>query len=133
MAQIENIDDVLSRSRSLYSFIGLCDPEHKTHYDNTLLETWNRMSLTEQRKLYLYLLYRKWRGIDIYGEPYYIIMNCHPVPFNWNMSSKAADLIKENKVVIAKYQGVYGTYTKDEARLYEMTDIKPYRGLCTTL
>ena len=125
MALIENIDDVLARSRSLYAFIGLCDPDHKTNYDNALVETWNRLSLTEQRKLYLYLLYRKWRGLDIYGEPYFVIKNCHPVPFNWNGQSGIDELIKSNRVVIARYKGAYGTYTYDEARLYEMTDIQP--------
>ncbi len=126
MALTENIDEVLARSRSLYAFIGLCDPEHKTRYDNVLVETWNRLSLTEQRKLYLYLLYRKWRGLDIYGEPYFVIKNCHPVPFNWNGQSGIDELIKSNRVVIARYKGSYGTYTYDEARLYEMTDIQPF-------
>ena len=124
---MESIDDVIDKkmSKSLFKFKGLVDPENKHGFDTPLIEAWNALTLNEQRKLYLYLLYRKWRGIDIYGEPYYIIKNCHPVPFNWNGQSGIDELIKSNRVVIARYKGTYGTYTYDEARLYEMTDIQP--------
>jgi hypothetical protein len=111
-------------SKSLLKFKQLVDPERKFGFDTLLIETWNALTLTEQRKLYLYLLYRKWRGLDIFGEPYYIIRNCHPVPFNWNGQPGINSLIKTNRAVVAKYNGSYGTYTYDEAKLYEMTDIK---------
>ena len=124
---METLNDVIDKkiNKTLLSFMKLVDPNKKYGFDTPLIEAWNGLSLTNQRKLYLYLLYRKWRGIDIYGEPYYIIMNCHPAPFNWNGQQGVDSLIKMKKTVIAKYNGSYGTYTKDEARLYEMTDIKP--------
>ena len=123
---METIDDVIQKkvNKSLLSFMKLVDPERKFGFDTPLIEAWNYLSLTDQRKLYLYLLYRKWRGIDIYGEPYFIIMNCHPVPFNWNGYCGINSLMKEKKMVIAKYQGSFGTFTYLEAKLYEMTDIK---------
>ena len=124
MAQPQSIGDALSSRGSIEAFWKLVDPENKYPY-NSAIEEWYRLSLTEQRKLYLYLLYRKWRGLDIYGEPYFVIKNCHPVPFNWNGQSGIDELIKSNRVVIARYKGTYGTYTYDEARLYEMTDIQP--------
>ena len=124
---MEPIDDILNKryGSSLVKLMKLVDPQKTFSIDKQLGDTWDRLSLTEQRKLYLYLLYRKWRGIDIYGEPYYVIKNCHPVPFNWNGQPGINELIKSNKVVIAKYNGAFGTYTRDEARVYEMTDIKP--------
>ena len=124
---METIDDVIQKkmSKSLYKFKGLVDPENKSGFDVPLIEAWNGLTLNEQRRLYLYLLYRKWRGIDIYGEPYFIIMNCHPVPFNWNGVPGVNTLMKKGKMVIAKHNGSYGTYTRDEALVYEMTDIKP--------
>ena len=124
---MESIDDVIDKkmSKSLFKFKGLVDPENKHGFDTPLIEAWNALTLTEQRKLYLYLLYRKWRGIDIYGEPYYIIKNCHPVPLDWNGHIGINRLAKEGKLVIAKYNGSYGTYTRDEAKIYEMTDVKP--------
>jgi hypothetical protein len=124
---MESIDDVINKkmSKSLFKFKGLVDPENKHGFDTPLIEAWNALSLSDQRKLYLYLLYRKWRGIDIYGEPYYIIKNCHPVPLDWNGHIGINSLAKQGKLVIAKYNGSYGTYTRDEAKIYEMTDVKP--------
>ena len=86
MAQPQSIGDAISSRGSIEAFWKLVDPENKYPY-NSAIEEWYRLSLTEQRKLYLYLLYRKWRGLDIYGEPYFVIKNCHPVPFNWNGQS----------------------------------------------
>ena len=119
---MESLDDAMSKrvNKSLLAFIKLVDPEKRYMFDNQLIKAWNQLTLNEQRKLYLYLLYRKWRGLDIFGEPYYIIMNCHPVPFNWNGTAMCETLIKEHKVLIAKHQGSYGYYTKDEIALYEL-------------
>ena len=123
---MEIIDDVIQKkvNKSLLCFKKLVDPERKFSFDTPLIEAWNALTLTEQRRLYLYILYRKWRGIDIYGEPYYIIRNCHPVPFNWNGVAGVNTLLKQGKLVIAKHNGSYGTYTLDEARVWQMTDIK---------
>ena len=121
---METIGDVLEKrqNRSLVIFMKLVDPDRHYRIDLKLGDAWDSLSLKDQRKLYLYLLYRKWRGIDIYGEPYYIIRNCHPVPFNWNEHALGATLIAERKAIIAMYNGAYGTYTRDEATLYDMTD-----------
>ena len=124
---MESIDDVMNKkmSKSLLSFLKLVDPERKYGFETPLVEAWNRLTLIEQRKLYLYLLYRKWRGLDIYGDPFGIIHNCHPVPFNWNGQAMVNSLIKEKKVVSARYNGSFGIYTRDEAKTYAMTDVKP--------
>ena len=124
---METLDNVIDKklNKSLLSFMKLVDPERKYNFNSALVETWNRLTLIEQQRLYLYLLYRKWRGIDIYGEPYYIITNCHPAPFNWNGVPGINTLMKQNKMVIAKFNGSFGSYTKDEARIWQMTDVKP--------
>ena len=126
MANSESLDEVITKrlSKSLLCFMKLVDPERKFVFDPHLVEAWNRLTLNDQRKLYLYILYRKWRGLDVYGEPYAIIKNCHPVPFNWNGQHGINTLIKERKIVIAKYRGEFGSYTADEAMLYEMTNVK---------
>ncbi len=117
---MDTITDVIDKrfSKSLIAFLKLVDPERKYRIDELLGKTWDRLTLNEQRKLYLYILYRKWRGLDVYGEPFYVIMNCHPVPFNWNGTAMCETLIKEGKVLIAKYNGSWGYYTKDEIALY---------------
>ena len=122
---METISDVIAKTehKSLYAFMGVIDPEHKIEWSKYLIETWNRLSLTDQRKLYLYCLYRKWRGERFFNTPQEIIFMCHPYPTNWNGRPLINRLIKETPMVRAKYDNRYGIYTRDEARVWEMTDI----------
>ena len=123
MAQVETIGDVIDKKGSIEYIWQLIDPENHYSY-NTAIKEWYRLSLVEQRRLYLYILYRKWRGIPVYGTPYDIISGCHPAPFDWNGLALGDALIKEKKAIIANYKGHHGTYTRDEAKLYNMTDKK---------
>ena len=69
--------------------------------------------------------YRKWRGEGFFNTPQEIILLCHPYPTNWNGRPLINRLIKETPMVRAKYDGSYGIYTRDEARVWSMTDIVP--------
>lgn len=124
---MEAISEVIAKkeNKSLYKFMGLVDPEHKFGYEAPLIEAWNHLTREEQLRLYFYLLYRKWRAEEIYGEPYYIITNCHPYPSNWNGKPMLNRLMKEGKMVSAKHEGSYGIYTLVEAKVWQMTDVKP--------
>ena len=124
---METISDVIAKTehKSLYAFMGVIDPDHKIAWSRYLIETWNRLTLEEQRRLYLYCLYRKWRGEGFFNTPQEIIQLCRPYPTNWNGKSLVNRLMKEGKMVSAKYDGSYGIYTRDEARVWQMTDIKP--------
>ena len=125
---MESIDDALNKrfGKSLVYLMKLIDPDRKYTIDKNLGEKWDSLSLVEQRRLYLYLLYRKWRGEGFYGSPYEIVSNCHPYPTNWNGKPLINRLMKENKMVRAKYQGDFGIYTLDEAKVWNMTDITPF-------
>jgi len=125
MAQAETIDDVLSKKGNISDVWKIIDPPNKYAY-STAINAWYRLSLTDQRRLYLYLLYRKWRGEGFYGTPYEIISYCHPYPTNWDGRGQLLDeLLKEGKIVSAKFNGSYGLYTRDEARVWQMEDIQP--------
>ena len=124
MAQEETIGDVIDKKGSIEHIWRLIDPDNHYPY-STAIKEWYRLSLNEQRKLYLYLLYRKWRGEGFYGTPYEIVTNCHPYPTDWNGRPLADRLMRESKMVSAKYQGTFGIYTADEARVWQMTDITP--------
>ena len=124
MAQVETIGDVIAKKGSIEHIWQLIDPENHYPY-STAIKEWYRLSLNEQRKLYLYCLYRKWRGEGFYGTPYDIVVSCHPYPTNWNGKPMLSRLIKETKMVSAKFNGAFGTYTRDEAKVWEMTDIEP--------
>lgn len=128
MAQIESIDDVMEKKfkKSLLSFMKLVDPNRKFGFDRPLIESWNRLTLTEQRRLYLYLLYKKWRGEEFYNTPYDIITNCHPYPFNWNGCKMLERLFKDGTPMVgAFFDNAYGIYTRDEANVWNMSDITP--------
>ncbi len=124
---METLSDAIDKklSKSLFLFKGLVDPKNTFRFDTQLVSTWNRLTLEEQRRLYLYCLYKKWRGEGFYGTPYDIVKNCHPYPTNWNGRPLINRLIKETPMVRAKYDGSYGIYTRDEARVWSMTDIEP--------
>ena len=125
---METISDVIAKTehKSLYAFMGIVDPDHKIAWSRYLIETWNRLTLEEQRRLYLYCLYRKWRGEGFFNTPQEIILLCHPYPTNWNGRAYINRLFKDGtKLVSAHYNGACGIYTLDEARLYEMRIIKP--------
>ena len=124
MNRIETITDVLQKKGNIEHLWKIIDPQNNFSYA-TCLEEWYRLSLTDQRRLYLYLLYRKWRGEGFYGTPYEIVKNCHPYPTNWNGKQMLNRLMKENQMVSAFYNGSYGIYTRDEARLWHMTRIEP--------
>ena len=124
---MESLDNVIDKrfSKSLVYLMKVIDPERRYSIDELLGKKWDGLTLEEQRRLYLYLLYRKWRGEGFYGTPYEIISNCHPYPTNWNGRQLVNRLMKENRMVSAKYDGSYGTYTLDEARVWQMADIQP--------
>ena len=125
MAQVETIGDVFDKKGSIVHIWRLIDPDNHYSY-STAIKEWYRLSLTDQRRLYLYLLYRKWRGEGFYGTPYEIISYCHPYPTNWDGRGQLLDeLLKEGKIVSAKFNGSYGLYTRDEARVWQMEDVHP--------
>ena len=123
---MESLNDVIDKkmSKSLLCLLKLIDPNCKFGLDKNLIEAWNRLPLTDQRRLYLYLLYRKWRGEGFYGTPYEIVNNCHPYPTNWNGKALINRLMKENRMVSAKHDGIYGIFTLDEAKVWEMSEIQ---------
>ena len=125
---METISDVIAKKehKSLYAFMGVIDPDHKIAWSRYLIETWNRLTLEEQRRLYLYCLYRKWRGEGFFNTPQEIILLCHPYPTNWNGRPFINRLMKDGtRLVRARHNGDLGTFTLDEARVWQMTDIKP--------
>ena len=89
---------------------------------------WNALSLQRQRQIYYTLREQKRKGIPIDPNPYFALYNCNPAPTNLNKTSSVETYLKEGKkLVTAKYGGMYGIYTKAEAELFEMQDIKDFK------
>ena len=122
---METITEVVEKrmSNSLVLFMKLVDPDKIYKIDLELSKAWSRLTLVQQRRLYLYLLYRKWRGEGLYNTPYDIVKNCRPYPTNWNGRPLINRLMKETPMVRAKHNGEYGIYTRDEATVWGMTEI----------
>ncbi len=99
-------------------------PEYRNRWD-AFRDYWNRQTLARQRQIYYFLRETKKAGLTISPNPLFAIQDCHPQPTNWNGRPGINSLIKSKKMVIAKYNGSFGTYTLDEAKIYEMTDVKP--------
>ena len=124
---METIDDVIAKKGSIEHLWDIIDPDNKYSY-KTCIDVWYRMDITEQRKMYLYLLYKKWRGEGFYGTPYDIITNCHPYPTNWNGRPMLDKLLKDGTPMVrAFFETGYGIYTKDEANVWNMTRIEARR------
>jgi len=123
---METISDVIDKKGSIKYLWKIIDPDNRYPY-STALKEWYALTLEDQRRLYLYLLYRKWRGEGFYGTPYDIIKNCHPYPTNWNGRPYIERLKRDRTPLVrAIHNGNPGTFTLDEARVWQMTDIQPF-------
>ena len=86
---------------------------------------WNALSLQRQRQIYYALRLQKQQGIPFKENPLFTIQDCNPQPTNWNGKQGINNLVKTTRMVIAKYNGSYGTYTLQEAEIFQMTERKP--------
>lgn len=85
---------------------------------------WNSLTLARQRQIYYTLREQKKRGEYIKENPLFAIQDCNPQPTNWNGREGINRMMKTDKMVIARYRDSYGTYTLQEANIFEMTDVK---------
>lgn len=86
---------------------------------------WNALTLQRQRLIFYTLREQKRRGEPFKENPLFTLQDCNPRPTDWNGRQGINEKIKSEKMVIAKYQGSYGTYTLQEAKLFGMTELKP--------
>lgn len=122
---METIDDVMNKKGSIVHLWKVIDPDNRYPY-STAINEWYRLTLEEQRRLYLYCLYKKWRHVPFYGTPRDIITNCHPYPTNWNGRPYINRLMKDKTpLVSAIHKGNPGIFTLDEAKIWQMTNVKP--------
>lgn len=125
---METVDVVLLKRKSwdvlLERILMPVKPE-KAKWLKDAKEFWDSLSINRQRQIYYTLGWKKKRGVPIDEDPLYALKDCHPVPTNWNGRQGINDLMKTEKMVSAKYGEKYGIYTALEAKIFEMTDVKP--------
>ena len=88
-------------------------------------EQWNAIPLQRQRQIWVTLWEQKMRGLKIKDHPYYAIKDCVPMPFNWNGTDHINSMMKNFKMVSAKYYDRYGIYTLKAAQAFQLTDVTP--------
>ena len=127
---METLDDTLSKRDSFRYVWALLNPQGK--YRNRqiwerCIKYWNSLSLQRQRQIYYTLRKQLRRGEELDANPIFCIKDCVPLPENWNGRAGVNDMLKKCKMVSARWPdgGKYGVYTLQEARLFEMKDIKP--------
>ena len=123
---METINETIAKTQSFAFLWRLLDPSPEyANREESCRTLWNSLTLERQRLIYYTLREQKRLGECVNPNPYYAINNCVPVPTNWNGRPGINEKMKTEKMVIAKYKASYGTYTLQEARLFEMSEIKP--------
>ena len=125
---METLDTVITKRNTFDHLLALIPiiPDQYRDRIASARALWNSLTIERQRLIYYDIRERLKRGEKVNPNPYFLIEDCTPVPTNWNGRPGINEKMKTEKMVIAKYPGSsrYGTYTLQEARLFEMTDIK---------
>ena len=123
---MEAINETIAKSQSFGYLWKLLSPRPEfLNVENSCRAYWNTLTLQRQRLIYYALREQKKAGIPFKDNPLYAVQDCVPVPTNWNGRPGINEKMKTEKMVIAKYKASYGTYTLQEAKLFEMSEIKP--------
>ena len=123
----ESIDSVLAKRDSFAHMWALLNPDEQ--YRDLFypcLRVWNKLSYRRQQRMYWYIRKMLRRGERIYDNPLYNLIYITPHPENCNGRRDLDEILKNNRMVSAFYNGSYGIYTLCEATIFEMTHITPF-------
>lgn len=122
---LETIDSALAKRDSFSHMWKLMNPSdafRDMYYP--CMRVWNKLSRRAQQRMYWYIREALRRGEKIYDNPLYNLTYITPQPFNCNGRADLPDILKKCDMVSAFYNGAYGIYTRCEATIFEMSDIK---------
>ena len=125
---MESLDDIIRKRVGWNVMLNLLSPyinPQNAHMLKPAQELWFSMPLQRQRQIYVTLWEQKLRGQGIKDHPYYAIKDCVPIPFNWNGTEHIQSMMKNFKMVSARYYNRYGIYTVQAAEAFQLTDVKP--------
>lgn len=123
----ESLNDALSKRRSFAHMWALLNvkPQYRGLYDLCMRE-WNKLSYRQQQQKYWYIREKLRKGEVVHDNPLYALTYIIPRPTNWNGKQGIDDMLRTTPMVTAFYNGSFGTYTRLEATIFEMTHIEPY-------
>ena len=125
---MESLDDIIKKRKGWTVIEALLTPyiaPQNAHMLKPAQELWFSLPLQRERQIYVTLWEQKLRGQSIKDHPYYAIKDCVPMPFNWNGTDHLQSMMKNFKMVSAKYFNRYGIYTVQAAEAFQLTDVKP--------
>ena len=125
---MESLDDIIRKRKGWIVMEALLTSYIAPQYAHMLKpaqELWFSISLQRERQIYVTLWEQKLRSVAIKDHPYYAIKDCVPIPFNWNGTEHLQSMMKNFKMVSARYYNRYGIYTAQAAEAFQLTDVKP--------
>ena len=121
----ESLDTVLAKRESFSHMWALLAPDENKFRDLYIpcMRVWNKWSYRAQQRMYWFVRQRKRKGEELYENPLYNLMYLTPHPDDCNQRRDLDEIIKNNDMVCAFYNGHFGIYTRTEATIFEMTHI----------
>ena len=121
----ESLDSVLAKRDSFAHMWALLKPS-KEYSDRfyPCMRVWNKLSHRAQQRMYWYIREKLRRGETVHRDPLYALTYITPHPYNCNGRKDLPEIIKSCDMVSACYNGSFGIYTRCEATIFEMTNIK---------
>lgn len=124
---LESIDTVLAKKDSFSHMWRLMNPDPRFRDQYVpCMQIWNKWPHRAQQRMYWYIRKMLRRGERIYDNPLYNLIYITPHPENCNGRRDLDEILKNNRMVSAFYNGSYGIYTLCEATIFEMTHITPF-------
>ena len=123
---LESLDSALAKRDSFAHMWNLLAPDDQyrdLYYP--CMRVWNKLSHRAQQRMYWFIREKQRRNESVYANPLYALTYITPHPYNCNGRTDIDDILKKCKMVSAYYNGSYGIYTRLEATIFEMTNIKP--------
>ena len=119
---LESIDTVLAKKDSFSHMRRLMNPDPRFRDQYVpCMQIWNKWPHRAQQRMYWYIRKMLRRGERIYDNPLYNLIYITPHPENCNGRRDLDEILKNNRMVSAFYNGSYGIYTLCEATIFEMT------------
>ena len=124
----ESLDSALAKRDSFAHMWSLLNPDEQ--YRDLYfpcMRVWNKLSYRRQQQMYWFIRKKLRKGEKIYRNPLYALTYITPYPENCNGRRDLDDILKNNRMVSAFYNGSFGIYTLCEATIFEMTNVEPVK------